>query len=98
MLYEVITAIEGRYSVKRSSRFDRVPYDEMPGWSYRLGIADAEDADDRTVETSYDAGTGVKLTSQIRIKGDYKHTVTSRWYKSAVSDSVDLTTQSYNFV
>jgi len=86
-------ALEGRYSVKRNSRFDRVPYDEMPGWSYRLGLADAEDADDRTVETSYDAGTGVKLTSQIRLKGDYKHTVTSRWYKSAVSESLDLVTQ-----
>ena len=86
-------ALDGRYSVKRNSRFDRVPYDEMPGWGYRLGIADAEDADDRTVETSYDAGTGVKLTSQIRIKGDYKHTMTSRWYKSAVSESLDLVTQ-----
>ena len=86
-------ALEGRYAIKRSSRFDRVPYDEMPGWAYRLGIGDAEDADDRTVETSYDAGTGVKLTSQIRIKGDYKHTVTSRWYKSAVSESLDLVAQ-----
>ncbi len=86
-------ALEGRYSVKRSSRFDSIPYEDMPGWGYRLGISDDEDADDRTVETSYDAGTGVKVTSQIRIKGDYKHTVTSRWYKSAVSESLDLVTQ-----
>ncbi len=86
-------AIEGRYSVKRNSRFDRISYESMPGWSYRLGLSDSEDADDRTLETTYDAGTGVKLTSNIRIKGDYKHSITSRWYKNAVSDSVSLVTQ-----
>ncbi|MCD4691197.1 hypothetical protein K8S17_07025, partial [bacterium] len=92
-LIRKMDALDGRYSVKRSSRYDRITYDEMPGWAYRLGLAEAQDADDRSAETAFSVGTGVKVTSQIRIKGDYKHTVTSRWYKSALSDSIDLVAQ-----
>jgi len=80
-------AIDGRYSVKRSSRFDRILWEEVPGWGYRLGLVEAESADDRTEERTIDVGTGVKLTSQIRLKGDYKRTVSGRWYKNAISDS-----------
>jgi hypothetical protein len=86
-------AIDGRYSMKRSSRFDRVAWDEVPGWTYRLGLVEAESADDRTEERTIDLGTGVKLTNQIRLKGNYKRTTSGRWYKNAISDSQFLLTR-----
>jgi hypothetical protein len=86
-------AVEGRYSVRWSSRYDSVLPEEIPGWQYRLGLSAGEGADDRTAERSLDLGTGVKITDDIRIKGDYKRSLGGRWYKSSLSDSIDLTTR-----
>jgi hypothetical protein len=86
-------AIEGRYSVRWNSRYDSVLPDEIPGWQYRLGLSAGEGSDDRTVERSLDLGTGVKLSEDIRIKGDYKRSMSGRWYKNSISDTVDLTTR-----
>lgn len=83
-------AIEGRHTVRWSSRFDRVPPDRVPGWQYRLGLLPGEGADDRTEERSLDLGTGAKLTQDIRLKADYKRSVTGRWYRNTVADSVNL--------
>lgn len=86
-------AIEGRYSVRWSSRYDSVVPEEIPGWQYRLGMSAGEGADDRTAERSLDLGTGVKITDDIRIKGAYKRSVGGRWYKSSILDTIDLTTR-----
>jgi hypothetical protein len=86
-------AIDARYSIKTSSRYDRITWQELPGWSYRLGLSKGEEADDRTEEHTLSLDSGLKLTSQVRLKGSYKRTTGGRWYKNALSDSVTLTTE-----
>jgi hypothetical protein len=86
-------AIDARYSIKMSSRYDRITWQELPGWSYRLGLSSGEGADDRTKEHTLSLSSGLKLTSQVRLKGSYKRTTGGRWYQNALSDSVTLTTE-----
>jgi hypothetical protein len=86
-------AVEARYAVRWSSRFDNVPPEAVPGWRYRLGLSAGDGADDRSEERSLDIGSGAKLTEDIRIKADYKRSVSGRWYRNAVSDTIDLTTR-----
>ncbi len=86
-------AIEARYSIKSSSRYDRITAGQLPGWDYRLGLSNGEGADDRTDERTLQLDSGLKVTSDVRIKGSYKKTTGGRWYKNALSDSVTLTTE-----
>ncbi|MFH1689602.1 MAG: hypothetical protein ABIE42_05120 [Candidatus Eisenbacteria bacterium] len=86
-------AIEARYSIKTSSRYDRITAGQLPDWSYRLGLSSGEGADDRTEERTLSLDSGLKVTSQVRVKGSYKRTTGGRWYKNALSDSVTLTTE-----
>ena len=86
-------AIDARYSIKMSSRYDRITWEQLPGWSYRLGLSKGEGADDRTEEHTLSLDSGLKLTSQVRVKGSYKRTTGGRWYRNALSDSVTLTTE-----
>jgi len=92
-LFRNMDAVDARYSIKSSSRYDRILYDDMPGWGYRLGLGGAEGADDRTEEHTLSLDSGIKLTNDVRIKGSYKRTTGGRWYKNALSDSVTLTTE-----
>ncbi len=87
-------AIDARYSIKTSSRYDRITLAQLPGWSYRLGLSKGEGADDRGEEHTLSLDSGLKLTGQVRLKGSYKRTTGGRWYKNALSDSVTLTTES----
>jgi len=86
-------AIDARYSIKTSSRYDRIPWQELPGWGYRLGLSSCEGADDRTEEHTLSLDSGLKLTSQVRLKGSYKRSTGGRWYKNALSESVTVTTE-----
>jgi hypothetical protein len=86
-------AIDARYSIKTSSRYDRITWQQLPGWSYRLGLSSGEGADDRTEEHMLSLSSGLKLTSQVRLKGSYKRTTGGRWYKNALSDTVILMTE-----
>jgi hypothetical protein len=86
-------AIDARYSLRWSSRYDGISEAEMPGWDYRLGMTKGEGADDRTEETTLTLDSGIKITRDIRIKGSYRRTVDGRWYKNTVGDTVDLFTQ-----
>ena len=86
-------AIDARYSIKRNSRYDRITWSELPSWSYRLGLSSGEGADDRTEEHTLSLNSGLKLTSQVRLKGSYKRTMGARWSKNALSDTVTLTTE-----
>jgi hypothetical protein len=86
-------AIDARYSLRWSSRYDGIAEAEIPGWDYRLGLAKGEGADDRTEETTLSLDSGIKLTRDIRIKGSYRRTLDGRWYRNTVSDTVDLMTQ-----
>ncbi|MCK4409459.1 MAG: hypothetical protein KAW67_05210, partial [Candidatus Eisenbacteria sp.] len=80
-------AIDARYSIKRSSRYTRITWSELPSWSHRLGLSSGEGADDRTEEHSLSLDSGLKLTGQVRVKGSYKRTTGGRWYKNALSDT-----------
>jgi hypothetical protein len=86
-------AIEVSYGTNRSSRFDGITPEDMPGWAYRLGLSTDVAADDRTEEKTLSLGSGVRLAKSIRLKGDYKRTLNSRWYKNALSDSLELTSR-----
>ncbi len=86
-------AIEGRYSLKWNSRYNRIPLEEVPGVSYKLGLDRGEGADDRTEERGYSLDSGMKLTGNLRVKGSYKRSITGRWYKNTVSDTLDLSSQ-----
>jgi hypothetical protein len=92
-LFRRMDAIEGRYRLKRSSRFDALTEEELPGVAYVLGLTSGLGADDRTEEHTISFGSGVKLTNQIRLKGDFQRTTSGRWYKNALSDTVDITSQ-----
>lgn len=92
-LFRRMDAIEGRYRLKRTSRYDRVTEDELPGLAYTLGLTSGAGSDDRTQEHTVTLGTGVKLTNQIRVKSDFKRTTSGRWYKNALSDTVKLTSR-----
>ncbi|MBD3368188.1 MAG: cell surface protein SprA [Candidatus Eisenbacteria bacterium] len=92
-VFRNMDAIDARYSMRWSSRFDGIRSADMPGWDYRLGLAKGEGADDRTEETTLTLDSGIKLTRDVRIKGSYRRTVDGRWYKNTVSDTVDLFTQ-----
>lgn len=86
-------AIDVKYSLKRNSRFDRITHDELPGPAYRLGFSSGEGADDRTQERTLTLDSGVKLTNTVKMNGMHKRTISERWYKSTVSDSIDLWTR-----
>jgi hypothetical protein len=86
-------AIEGRYSLKWNSRYDRVTLDEVPGLPYKLGFEPGIGADDRTEEQTIDFGSGLKLTNDIRVKGDYTRSLNGRWYKNTVAETLDLSSQ-----
>jgi hypothetical protein len=86
-------ALDARYSVKRTSQYDRITWKQMPGWAYRLGLSSGEGSDDRTEEHTLTLDSGVKLTSQIRVKGSYKRTQSGRWYKNSLSDTVTVITE-----
>jgi hypothetical protein len=92
-LLRSMDAVEARYTLRWSSRFDNVAPEAVPGWKYRLGLSAGEGADDRSEEQSLDLGSGAKLTEDIRIKADYKRSVSGRWYRNAVAESLDLTTR-----
>ena len=86
-------AVDARYSIKRNSRYDRITWSQLPDWRYRLGLSSGEGADDRTEEHTMSLSSGLKLTSQVRVKGSYKRTTGGRWYKNALSDTVILMTE-----
>jgi hypothetical protein len=83
-------AIEGRYQLKRTSRYDGITEEELPGTAYILGLKTGLGADDRTEERTISFGSGVKLTNEIRLKGDFQRTTSGRWYKNALLDTVDV--------
>ncbi len=86
-------AIEVRYGTKRTSRFDGVMLEDMPDWAYRLGFTTGVGADDRTEERTLSLGSGVRFAKSVRLKGDYKRTLSSRWYRNALSDTLELTSR-----
>lgn len=86
-------ALDARYSIKRTSQYDRITWTQMPGWAYKLGLSSGEGADDRSEEHTLTLDSGVKLASQIRVKGSYKRTQSGRWYKNSLSDTVIVTTE-----
>ena len=86
-------AIEVRYGTKRTSRFDGVMLEDMPDWAYRLGFTEGVGADDRTEERTLSLGSGVRLVKSVRLKGNYKRTMSSRWYRNALSDTLELTSR-----
>ncbi|MCK4512076.1 hypothetical protein KAW64_10075, partial [bacterium] len=57
-------AVDARYSIKRSSRYDRITWSQLPDWMYRLGLSSGAGADDRTEEHTLSLSSGLKLTSQ----------------------------------
>jgi hypothetical protein len=86
-------AIEAHYSIKNNSRYNRILHKNMPGWDYRLGLANGEGADDRTQDRTLTLDSGFKLTSDIRVKGTYKQTNGGRWYKNTLSDTLTRITE-----
>ncbi len=92
-LLRQMDAIEGRYALRWDSRYDRIAGELAPGWDYMLGLSKGLDSDDRSEETTFDIGTGIKFTNQIRLKGSYKRTRDGRWYRNTISDTVQITSQ-----
>jgi len=86
-------ALDANYSLRRTSRFDRILRDELPDWEYQLGLSRGLGADDRTEEHVLTLGSGFKVTNQVRIKGDYKRTTNLRAYQTVISDTATSTTE-----
>ena len=63
---------------------DRIVYDDMPSWGYRLGLGGAEDADDRNEEHTLSLDSGVKVTN--RAKGLLNLSACSRATRVTVSE------------
>ncbi|MBN2565377.1 MAG: hypothetical protein JXB46_06670, partial [Candidatus Eisenbacteria bacterium] len=86
-------AIDARYSIRRSSRFNRITWDQVPGWDYRLGLTSGKEADDRSEERTLTLDSGVKLTDDIRVKASYKRNNDGDWIKNVRADSSIVITE-----
>ncbi len=75
-------AIDVQYGVRRSSRYNRITEDRLPGWAYRLGIETGVGADEWTDERDISLGSGVRLSSDIRLSGDYRRTEAGKWSRT----------------
>ncbi len=75
-------AIDVQYGISRSSRYNRITEAELPGWAYRLGIDSGVGADEWADERNLSLGSGVRLSSDIRISGDYKRTEAGKWSRT----------------
>ncbi|MFH1502899.1 MAG: cell surface protein SprA [Candidatus Eisenbacteria bacterium] len=80
-------AIDVQYGLKRSSRYNRISEGDMPGWAYRLGIETGEGADEWADEHNVSVGSGVRLSKDIKISGDYRWNKNGKWSRTRNPDT-----------
>ncbi|MBD3348909.1 MAG: hypothetical protein GF400_06895, partial [Candidatus Eisenbacteria bacterium] len=85
-------AIDVQYRLLRSWQHNQVTKeDRLEGWTYRAGLAVDYGGDQWTEEHRLSLGTGVRLTNDIRLKGDYDRNVTNKLSRYRDPETLEFT-------